>query len=526
MNTLGVEQEKRLLADLIRDTGCRRRSGSLDKLLSGLVCDSREAGPGMLFAALPGSTVDGHEYAARAAAGGCSALLIERGRELQPGALKGVTILESDNTRRDFGLMAAAFYGNPARRLCLIGITGTNGKTTSTYLLEAILRESGADPGVIGTINYRFNGRETPASLTTPDAVHLQRLLKAMADGGVTHVIVEMSSHAIAQERLSGCEFEAVLFTNLSRDHLDFHGSMDNYFAVKQRAFRQLTAQGRAVVVIGPAVEGRHWGRELVHVLEKGPNKAGGAVITCGREPGMTVQVRKADFSLDGIKAELMLNGTELTVQSPMHGRFNLQNILGAAGTALALGVGRQGIARGLANTPLVPGRLERVRGGGDEEKAPAVFVDYAHTPDALRNVLQTLRPLTDRRLVLVFGCGGDRDQGKRFLMGRIGGELADVIIITSDNSRSEEPPAIMREISRGVRESIGPEKEFFLIEDRAQAIARAIGGAGDEDVVLISGKGHEDYQLSRNGRIFFDDRLQARQNLALWSKKGDVGPA
>ncbi len=478
----------------------------------------------MLFAALPGSTVDGHEYAVRAAARGCTALLVERGRELPPGAWEGVTVLESDNTRRDFGLMAAAFYGNPGRRLCLIGITGTNGKTTSTYLLEAILRASGANPGVIGTINYRFNGRETPASLTTPDAVHLQRLLKAMADGKVTHVIMEMSSHAIAQERLSGCEFEAVLFTNLSRDHLDFHGSMDNYFTVKQRAFRQLTPQGRAVVVIGPAVEGRHWGRELVHVLEKGLNKAGRAVITCGQEPGMTVRVRKAEFSLDGIKAWLMLDGRELTVTSPLHGGFNLQNILGAVGTALALKTGRRDIVRGLADTPLVPGRLERVRAGGDGEKAPAVFVDYAHTPDALRNVLQTLRPLTDRRLVLVFGCGGDRDQGKRFLMGRIGGELADVIIITSDNSRSEEPLTIMREIGRGVRESMEPEKEFFLIEDRAQAIAQAIGGAGDEDVVLISGKGHEDYQLSRNGRIFFDDRLQARQNLALWSKKRDFG--
>ncbi|VAW32734.1 UDP-N-acetylmuramoylalanyl-D-glutamate--2,6-diaminopimelate ligase, partial [hydrothermal vent metagenome] len=211
MNTSGAEQERRLIADLIRDTGCRRRSGSLDKRISGLVCDSREAGPDMLFAALPGSTVDGHEYAAMAAAGGCTALLVERGREVDLNGLEGVTILESDNTRRDFGLMAAAFYGNPGRRLCLIGITGTNGKTTSTYLLEAILRESGANPGVIGTINYRFNGRETPASLTTPDAVHLQRLLKAMADGGVTHVIMEMSSHAIAQERLSGCEFEAVL---------------------------------------------------------------------------------------------------------------------------------------------------------------------------------------------------------------------------------------------------------------------------------------------------------------------------
>ncbi|MFW8600617.1 UDP-N-acetylmuramoyl-L-alanyl-D-glutamate--2,6-diaminopimelate ligase [Desulfobacterota bacterium M19] len=520
MNTLGLEQEKRLLTDLVRDTGCQRRSGSLDKWISGLVCDSREAGPGMLFAALPGSTVDGHEYAVRAAAGGCTALLLERGRKSPSGVPAGVTVLETDNTRRDFGLMAAAFYGNPGRRLCLIGITGTNGKTTSTYLLEAILRKSGANPGVIGTINYRFNGRETPASLTTPDAVHLQRLLKAMADGGVTHVIMEMSSHAIAQERLSGCEFEAVLFTNLSRDHLDFHGSMDNYFAVKQRAFRQLTAQGRAVVVIGPAVEGRHWGRELVSILEKDLHKTGQAVITCGQEPGLSVRVRKAEFSLDGIKAELMSGSRELTVLSPMHGRFNLQNILGAAGTALALGTGWQDIAGGLAATPLVPGRLERVRAGGDTEKAPAVFVDYAHTPDALRNVLQTLRPLTGRRLVLVFGCGGDRDQGKRFLMGRIGGELADVVIITSDNSRSEEPLAIMREIGRGVREFREPERDFFLIEDRAQAIAQAIGGAGDEDVVLISGKGHEDYQLSRNGRIFFDDRLQARQNLALWSKK------
>ena len=478
----------------------------------------------MLFAALPGSTVDGHEYAAMAAAGGCTALLVARGREVDLNGQAGVTILESDNTRRDFGLMAAAFYGNPGQRLCLIGITGTNGKTTSTYLLEAILRESGAEPGVIGTINYRFNGRETPASLTTPDAVHLQRLLKAMADGGVTHVIMEMSSHAIAQERLSGCEFEAVLFTNLSRDHLDFHGSMDNYFAVKQRAFRQLTGQGRAVVVIAPAVDGRHWGRELVHFLKKDLHKTGRAVITCGQEPGMTVQAGKVEFSLKGIKAELILDGTELTVLSPMHGRFNLQNILGAAGTALALGTKPAAIVRGLANTPVVPGRLERVRAGGDEEKAPAVFVDYAHTPDALRNVLRTLRPLTSRRLVLVFGCGGDRDQGKRYLMGRIGGELADIIIITSDNSRSEEPLAIMREIGRGVRESIEPGKEFFLIEDRAQAISQAIGGADDEDVVLISGKGHEDYQLSRNGRIFFDDRLQARQNLALWSKKRDFG--
>ena len=501
--------------------------------ITAITADSREVGPGTMFVAIPGLRVDGHQFVKQAAAKGCAAVLVERGRCRSDDGLGQVVRVKVEDTRRALGEVAAAFYGYPARRLTMIAITGTNGKTTTSYRLEAVLLAAGARPGVIGTVNYRFAGKEIPAPFTTPEPVQLQKLLQEMAEQQVSHVVMEVSSHALAQKRLQGVCFDVALFTNLSRDHLDFHGDMESYYSAKKLLFdTHLNREAVAVILRDgagdevEAVEGGDWGRRLARELVATSSSVNEKrkVVTCGMHADNDVYPLSSSGSLAGIEAEIALAGGATRLKTQLVGEYNLKNVLGCLGVGMALGLDTEKMAQGLADFAGVPGRLERV--GRADAFRPAVFVDYAHTPDALENVLSTLRVLTPARLIVVFGCGGDRDRGKRPLMGEVAGRLADVVLVTSDNPRSESPEAILTEVEAGLVGVARMRGEALLhrrrmrgydiIPSRREAIRVGVQGAGCGDVVLVSGKGHECYQLDRFGKKFFDDRVEARESLAV----------
>ena len=523
------------LGELLTEVDCLVSNTLKELEISAITSDSRQVKPGVLFVAVAGQSVDGHSFVEEAIAKGCAAVMVERGRYAVKSGAQAIC-LEVDDTQESLGNIAASFYGYPSQSMKLIGITGTNGKTTSAYLLEEVIREAGGNPGVIGTVNYRYNGIELPAPLTTPDPLALQELLRRMADSGVTHVIMEASSHALEQKRLSGLMFDVALFTNLSRDHLDYHGDMASYFASKKKLFLEyLKKEGKAVVVESQDLNGGsdnltdapRWGSQLVNELLLSAEwqsvvKDRGDIVTCGSTDTEVKTVRVTE-NLQGIRAEVETPSGNLHIQSPLVGDFNVKNLLGVVGAGIALGVQPDVITRGLAQAKGAPGRLERVA----SDTQAAIFVDYAHTPDALENVLETLRKLTAGRLIVVFGCGGDRDRGKRPLMGEIAGRIADVTLITSDNPRTESPSRIIAEIEEGIKRLALPRlraealfkrpnlQGYDVIPSRREAIAMAVRNASERDVVLISGKGHENYQITAKGKIFFDDRLEAIRQVA-----------
>lgn len=533
------------------------------------VCtDSRRVTAGSLFVCIEGTVADGHAFIATTAAQGAVAIVANRARQatLPQQALPIVWV---DDTRKAVGDLAAAFYEHPSRSLTMIGLTGTNGKTTTSFILEAIIREAGSVPGVIGTINYRYGGQEFPAHFTTPEPLELQCLLREMADHGVTHVIMEVSSHALSMHRIRGISFDSVLFTNLTRDHLDFHVDMETYYQAKKLLFsKYLRSNGNGVILVDDDNSTSHprksfqrtfesrprqqsseeqrsesakgiglnaawnnetetaWGRRLYHEINI--LGLGHHLLTCGIETDSDITARDCSFSVQKTNAIIMAMGQPLALCSNLVGAFNLKNILGAIGVAIGLGLEPALIARALATPLYVPGRLEAITIVGNQPH-PAVFVDYAHTPDALHNVLVTLRQLQPAKLIVVFGCGGDRDPGKRQMMGDIAGRLADTIIITADNSRSESTEAIVAQIEQGVLASGKPminrldrsPAGYAIICSRSEAIALAVALAQKSDIVLISGKGHETYQISATGKIFFDDRQEAAKCLSHWSKQG-----
>jgi len=527
-----AEEEKvrtHSLRDLLGEVEVLNRDALVDRGISGISGDSRQVGPGFLFVAVPGLRVDGHDYVHAAVEQGCGAVLVGPGR-CRSWPRPDCVCVEVADTGKALGQTAAAFFRHPARRLVMIGITGTNGKTTSTYLLESIIRQGGGNPGVIGTVSYRYNNVVLSAPFTTPDSVALQRMLSDMADAGVTHVVMEVSSHALAQNRLAGVTFDVALFTNLSRDHLDFHGSMENYFVSKKSLFVEYLKQGgRAVVVRGEnAEEADHWAGRLTREVRESWGGAGRQMIECGFA-SEEVAVLAAGETLAGTEAHLKTPAGELRIRSAMVGRFNLKNILGAVGVGMALNIPGPVIEAGLAAASAAPGRLERVIA----PQGVGVFVDYAHTPDALENVLLTMRRLTSGRLLVLFGCGGDRDRGKRALMGMVAGRLADVVVLTSDNPRSESPEAILADIEEGLAALAVPRmrveammhrrgtKGYDIIADRRTAIRTGIRCARAGDVVLICGKGHENYQITRQGKTFFDDRVEAALQSAVFREYG-----
>jgi UDP-N-acetylmuramoyl-L-alanyl-D-glutamate--2,6-diaminopimelate ligase len=447
-----------------------------------LAYDARAVSPGALFFCVPGSRADGHEFAAEAVANGAVALVVERPLELE------VPQLVVDDARRAMGAAADEFFERPTEKLELAGITGTNGKTTTAFLLYSILAAGGRRPGLLGTIESRVGGERRPALRTTPEAIDLQRSFREMLDGGDRSCAMEATSHGSELGRLDRVRFSALVFTNLTQDHLDFHGTIERYFDAKRRLFTE--ERPPAAVNVGDP-----YGRRLAEELE-GHDR----LVTFGfaddaelRPDGLDLGPRGARFTAGGLELETRLRG-----------RFNVENVLGAVAAARLLGIEEDAIARGVRELRGVPGRFEAV----DEGQPFAVLVDYAHTPDSLENVLRTARDLAQNRLICVFGCGGDRDRGKRPLMGRIASELADVAIVTSDNPRSEEPDAIIGEIVAGASGKVEVEP------DRREAIARAIGAANEGDVVVIAGKGHEQGQQFAGGTVPFDDRDVAHEAL------------
>lgn len=460
--------------------------------VSGVTCDSRTVQPGSVFVAIKGTVADGHDYIPRALAQGATAIVYHcpEAAGLIPAEVAGVLVADG---RRATAVITDRYWDHPSGALTLVAVTGTNGKTTTVHLLEAIFTAAGYVTGMIGTLGWRLRGETLAASHTTPDAVELQALLAQMRDQGVTHVSMELSSHALDLDRAWGCSFAGAIFTNLSQDHLDWHGDLESYRRSKSRLFTDY------VDFVGP-------GQELVGALNidspAGRQIAAEArcqVVTFGETPAAQVRAEGLQATACGSRFELVCPTSRQAVYLKLVGPYNVSNALAAAACAGGLGVAPEVIAAGLGAVSGVPGRLERV----DRGQPFAVLVDYAHTDDALVNVLQAARALQPRRLLCVFGCGGDRDRSKRPLMGRRATELADLTIITSDNPRSEEPRDIIAEITAGAQGG-----HYTTEPDRRAAIEQALGQAGAGDIVLICGKGHEDYQEFAGGRrIHFDDR-------------------
>ncbi|MGK2859421.1 MAG: UDP-N-acetylmuramoyl-L-alanyl-D-glutamate--2,6-diaminopimelate ligase [Thermoanaerobaculia bacterium] len=469
-------------------------SGDTDSPISSVTSDSRLAGSGSLFVAVSGFQFDGATFIDAAVRKGAAAIVTEK-RGL---SLRAATVEVAD-ARVALAGISANFHGRPAERLSLIGVTGTSGKTTTTKMIESILEQTGEPVGLIGTIEYRAGDRREIADRTTPDATVLQQWFATMVAAGVSRAVMEVSSHALALRRTHGIRFAAAVFTNLSRDHFDFHRGFDDYFATKKILFDQIDRAKRCAVI---NVDDEH-GRRLAEEL-------GPAAMTFGRGAECDIHpVSGFAPALDGLRGVLATPAGEIRVESPLVGMPNLYNWMGAVGAAIAAGVPRAAIENGIRALCSVRGRFESI----SSPEGPAVLIDYAHKPDALEKLLHAVRSLAaGRRLILVFGCGGDRDKGKRPEMGAIAGRLADLSILTSDNPRSESPEAIVRAIEAGIESVEGAKWEVLV--DRREAIARAIDLAGSDDVVVIAGKGHENYQVVGDRVIHFDDREEVESAL------------
>lgn len=471
------------LADLLAGLEGAEVRGDQGVRISDLTYRSREAGPGSLFFCVPGTRVDGHRFAPEAVRAGAVALVVERWCPLE------VTQVRVPSVREAMGPISAAFFGRPADRLTLVGVTGTNGKTTVTYLLEAVFLAAGLAPGVIGTTGVRIGGQPQPIARTTPEAPDLHRVLAAMVDRGVAAVALEVSSHGLHQSRVGGVRFRSAVFTNLSQDHLDYHGTMEEYFRCKSLLFRPGVAE--RAVVNWDSPEGRRLIREDL------------PTVTYGLGEGADIMATDVRTTAEGA----LFRVGSLRIRSRLRGLFNVYNCLAALAAARTVGIDDRHSVEGLAAVARVPGRLEPVDAG----QGFLVLVDYAHTPDSLESVLRAARPLARGRVIVVFGCGGDRDRGKRPLMGGVAARLADLTVVTSDNPRSEDPLAIIREIEPGARAGGGP---YVLEPDRRAAIRLALREAAAGDVVVIAGKGHETGQEFADRTIPFDDRVVAAEEL------------
>ena len=453
--------------------------------------DSRRAGPGVLFVAIRGFATDGNRFVGAARKKGAIAVCSE-----EP-PLPDADWIQVRDAREALAVLSAAVLGNPADSLDLVGVTGTNGKTTTTYLIDAALRAAGETVGLVGTVEYRIGDRLIEATRTTPESSDLQDLFRQMVDAGCRRAVLEVSSHSLVLKRVHGCPFKVAVFTNLTRDHLDFHGDMDAYFAAKRILFDTLLRED------GHAIVNRDDDRaeDLIRTSR-------GKVWTYSLSQPADLAVEELTLSLETTHVRVKTPVGPLEIRTPLIGRFNVQNLLAALGAGLALGVPKDALVRGLGSLRGVPGRLERVVAGQDF----TVIVDYAHTDDALKNLLETVRELRPRRLITVFGCGGDRDRTKRPLMGAVASRLSDVVILTSDNPRSEPPEAILEEIRRGIPQSRSA--DVHAIVDRREAIAKALEMGREGAVVVIAGKGHESYQQIRDRAVPFDDRQVARDIL------------
>jgi UDP-N-acetylmuramoyl-L-alanyl-D-glutamate--2,6-diaminopimelate ligase len=475
--------------------------------VTGIANDSRKVKAGDMFVALPGTKVDGANYAADAVKQGAVAVVAQV-------EVPGLTVptFKVDASAKALALIASNFYGRPTQDLSLLGITGTNGKTTTAYLLESICSSAGAFAGLIGTVEYRYGGKSYDATHTTPDALSLHRLFKEMVDDDVDTVVMEVSSHALVQERVHGLTFRAAAFTNLSRDHLDFHKDLEEYFQAKRRLFTEFLSPTGVAVVNGDDTYGTRIYNEF-----KGQKRAAWKFSRRGEGE---LSAAGLELTTTGIKGTLKTPAGDIPIKSSLIGGHNLENIMCAAGMALGAGYSRKDVQEGIERLRRVPGRMERVEGRG----GVVALVDYAHTDDALRKALESARALTRGKLITVFGCGGDRDTGKRPLMGAAAAELSDLPIVTSDNPRSEDPDDIISEILPGIEKAglrrMGAakakqgEKGYLVEADRAEAIKLAVTLAQPGDIVLIAGKGHEAYQQVGTEKHPFDDLKEAEKAL------------
>ncbi len=461
-------------------------AGEGDVAVTGIAYRSDRVMPGDVFFCVPGFAHDGHEFAADAVARGASALVVDRALDLD-----APQVMVPD-VRAALARAAAVFNGTPSAAMSVVGITGTNGKTTTTYLLDSILRAAGHTTGIIGTVETRVAGVRRDASRTTPESADLQALFAEMLGSGVSAVSMEVSSHAIDLRRVDGVDFAVVAFTNLTQDHLDFHHTIEEYFSVKKRLFTQFSTGARVINVDDP------FGMGLAAEVP--------SALTVGRTSQAAVRAEHEQLDALGASFTLVTPTGSAQVRLPLAGAFNVSNALVAAGCALAMDISLDDIVSGLESAPQVPGRLERVECGQDF----SVVVDYAHTPDSLEKAIAAVRQVTTGSVVVVFGCGGDRDPDKRPVMGAAAA-AADHAVITSDNPRSEDPVGIILQVEDGIRDS---GSSYEVVVDRREAIERAIRRARSGDTVLIAGKGHEDYQIFADRTVHFDDREVAREVL------------
>ncbi|MEK6649471.1 MAG: UDP-N-acetylmuramoyl-L-alanyl-D-glutamate--2,6-diaminopimelate ligase [Bacteroidota bacterium] len=461
--------------------------------VSHLQYDSRRVGRGDAFVALSGAAADGHRFVSTAIAQGASVVVVERDDAISdPECMHtGVVKLVVPNTRRALAKMAANYYGRPSNEMTVVGITGTNGKTTTSHIICSVLNAAGRSCGLIGTIEVRFGSTVEPVTHTTPESLELQALFARMRDGGCTAVAMEVSSHALQQSRVHGVGFASGVFTNLTQDHLDYHGTMDAYFAAKRILFE--SPQPSAVAVVNADDP---WSVRMTEGTQA-------RIVTYGSAIGSTVRLLKADLNVDGSSLAVDDGHGPFTVNTPLVGQFNVENALAATATGLALGISRDDVAAGVAAADRVRGRFERIR---SQHGWPAI-VDYAHTPDALEKCLRAVRAVvpagSEGRVIVVFGAGGDRDRTKRPHMGAVAARLADMVVVTSDNPRTEDPESIIRDIVDGIPAGPNVRRE----PDRRAAIALAVSMARPGDVLLIAGKGHEDYQVVGREKRHFSDR-------------------
>ncbi len=503
----GVELNS-LLSHLV----VRGSIGVEDKVIDSVHYDSRSVEPGGLFVAIHGLRDDGHTYIDDAVENGAVAIVAEKAWS----GPESITVVQVENARRALAALSCAFYGDPSRELFVIGITGTNGKTTTAYLVESILSAAGFNVGVIGTINYRFGGQSLANPVTTPESLDLMRILRQMADSGITHVVLEVSSHALDLDRVSFCQFDVGVFTNLSRDHLDYHGDMETYWRCKKKLCLECLGSGSKQEQVAAVI---NWddtkGKELA-------SEVSARCLRVGLSDECQIRAENVRVTIEETSATVRMPEAYFDFTSHLVGRHNVYNILAAAGVAAVMGLPVPVIKTGIKALQGVPGRVERVV----NDVGLSVFVDYAHTPDALENVLTSLRGLTSGRLIAIFGCGGDRDREKRPMMGAAAGRLSDLAILTSDNPRTEAPEAIVSEIVAGtaaVRDHRyepqdlveGFDTPGYTVEpDRRLAIALGLGAARCGDTVIIAGKGHETYQIIGEKTLPFDDRVEAKKVL------------
>jgi UDP-N-acetylmuramoyl-L-alanyl-D-glutamate--2,6-diaminopimelate ligase len=504
------------LMKLLEGVEIRGIVGETRKEIQGIAYHSRQVGRGFLFAAIRGLEADGHHYIDEAIERGAEAILLEEG-----SAVNGRTAIFVPNSRQALARVASTFYGDPSARMRLVGITGTNGKTTTTYLIESILKKAGFQVGVIGTINYRYDQKIVPAPNTTPESLDLQRILWDMSGEEISHVIMEVSSHGLDLDRVFGCQFDGAVFTNFTSDHLDYHQTLDRYFESKRKLFFELLVKSRKTGRFAVTNADDPRGEEIVKGVDL-------PILRYGLGSSYDFSATEVSLTFEGISCRIKTPKGEFPLRSKLIGRFNLYNILAAVATGFGMGLPLEVLKEGVETVEGVSGRVEKVA----NQKSLHVIVDYAHTHDALERVLLGLRDTLANgsgkrgKIITVFGCGGDRDRTKRPRMGEVAGKYSDLVVLTSDNPRTEDPLAIIEEVEKGFHIlSLGrlhrngikawrSKKGYLKIPDRREAIRMAIQLARPEDIVLIAGKGHEDYQIIGKKKTPFDDRVEARKAL------------